>query len=101
MENCPNCGSDDIISPRRCSLDPAFILKTYCPKCDDNIESNERYICHSTEVGRPDFPVYICPGCKSHMHHVPMTKEEYIRTNAIAEEIINQILKEEQNLPKA
>jgi len=98
MENipkiCTDCGSDDIISPRRCRIDSGNGFKTYCPKCDADIESNEFYICHSTEVHHKDFSVYICPGCKSHLSDVPITKEESMRLNEIAEKIIAEILSE-------
>ena len=90
---CTDCGSDDIISPRRCSLEHS--LKTYCPKCDVVVESNEFYICHSTEIGHKDFSVYICPGCKSHMSSIPVTKEESMAMNEIADKIIDEILMKE------
>jgi hypothetical protein len=92
-EICTNCGSDDIISPRRCDLNGN--LTTYCPKCDDTVVSNEYYICHASEEHQHDFSVYICPGCKSHLHSVPTTKEESIAQSKIAKEIIDEIFRKE------
>ncbi len=93
---CFECDSTDIISPRRCNLPGGYTLKTYCPKCEVDIESNEYYVNHAMKKGQKDFFVFICPGCASHLHDFPLTKEESEAQNKIAMEIIEEILAEER-----